>query len=297
MLMDISMPGGRYVVAISGGVDSMVLLDLLVRQADLKLIVAHYDHGIRPDSSLDRKLVQQAAQRYGLQFVYDLGNLGPNTSEATARKARYQFLYNVQGTAKAQAIITAHHQDDLAETAILNILRGTGRRGLTSLRSTDVIKRPLLGNAKSEIRQYAKDNQITWREDTTNSDTTYLRNYIRNVLIPKLDDEAYQQLLSHIKTAQDLNHQIDEQLVNHLHVQTSHTKIDRHYFVMLPNTVANEVMAAWLKKTGVKDVDKKLIHKLTQIAKTSPSNRVADVDKQFILRITSRYLALEHRDR
>src|SRR4051812_28994279 len=101
-------PAGRYVVAVSGGVDSMVLLDLLARQPDLQLTVAHLDHGIREDSIKDRQLVQQVAQTHGLPFVYNRVELGAGTSEAAARQARYEFLHQVRRNSLAQAIITAH---------------------------------------------------------------------------------------------------------------------------------------------------------------------------------------------
>src|SRR5438132_889977 len=127
--MDIALEPGTYIVAVSGGVDSMVLLDLLRTKPELKLIVAHYDHGMRPNSTADRQLVQAVSKHHGLTFIYDQGKLG-NASEATARRARYDFLHQVREASQARAIITAHHQDDLLETAILNILRGTGRRGL-----------------------------------------------------------------------------------------------------------------------------------------------------------------------
>src|SRR5690606_5271626 len=101
---------GKYVVAVSGGVDSMVLLDLLRQKPKLELIVAHFDHGIRPDSAEDRKLVQRVAKHYDLPFVYAEGKLGPKASEALAREARYAFLRRVQAEQGAEAIITAHHQ-------------------------------------------------------------------------------------------------------------------------------------------------------------------------------------------
>ena len=120
---------GTYIVAVSGGVDSIVLLDLLANQEKAKLIVAHFDHGIRNDSRDDRMFVQDLAVRYELPFVYDVGNLGQGASEAKAREARYTFLRGVRQAAGARSIITAHHEDDVLETAILNIMRGTGRKG------------------------------------------------------------------------------------------------------------------------------------------------------------------------
>ena len=133
--LDITVKPGRYVLAVSGGVDSMVLLNLLQQQPDVQLTIAHFDHGIRTDSADDRRLVQAAARFYGLPVVYHEGQLGADASEATARQARYEFLRTVRLVANAKAIITAHHQDDVLETAILNMLRGTGRRGNRSFKS------------------------------------------------------------------------------------------------------------------------------------------------------------------
>src|SRR6266540_5641084 len=149
--MKVSVKPGKYVVAVSGGVDSMVLLHMLHQGPGLQLIVAHFEHGIRPDSDSDRKLVEAAAKHYGLPFRFAHGNLGPQASEAAARQARYAFLRMVQKESGAQGVITAHHQDDLIETAIINLLRGTGRKGLSALASTDDLIRPLLAATKADI--------------------------------------------------------------------------------------------------------------------------------------------------
>src|SRR5690606_4946866 len=126
---------GHYVVAVSGGVDSMALLDMVAKQSRPKVsfTVAHFDHGIRDDSHLDRRLVGEVAQRHNLPFVYERGELGAGASEALAREARYAFLRKVQHSTGARGIMTAHHHDDVVETAVLNMLRGTGRKGLSSL--------------------------------------------------------------------------------------------------------------------------------------------------------------------
>src|SRR5689334_5856697 len=115
--MDVSLSPGSYVVAVSGGVDSMTLLDLLRQQPHLKLVVAHFDHGIRPDSYVDRQLIQDVTKRHNVPFVFDTASLGSGASEATARQARYNFLRRVHNATGAKAIVTAHHQDDLLETA------------------------------------------------------------------------------------------------------------------------------------------------------------------------------------
>jgi tRNA(Ile)-lysidine synthetase-like protein len=288
---------GTYVVAVSGGVDSMVLLDLLHDHPELKLVVAHYDHGIRPDSDQDRKLVQEAAKKYNLKFVYDKGKLGSKASEAKARRARYEFLHKVRMASNAKAVVTAHHQDDLLETAILNILRGTGRKGITSLRSTDIIKRPLLNIPKKELLKYAKDKQLIWREDDTNQDTRYKRNYVRHKIISNFSESDKKALFELIRKTHDANHDIDEHLTTHLHVQPALNQLDRHYFIMLPHIVAREVMLAWLRRHDVKDVTSRTLERLVAAAKTFKPGQQTDVDKRFIMAVGKKSLALHTLDR
>ncbi|CAN5655566.1 hypothetical protein BH23PAT1_BH23PAT1_4310 [soil metagenome] len=319
--MKIELEPGTYVVAVSGGVDSMALLHMLWQQSQLSVIsnpssveetdnrqqttdnsnrwrfvVAHFDHGIRKDSELDRKLVQHAASQHGLQFIYDEGKLGAAASEDTARQDRYKFLHKVRESASAKAIITAHHQDDVLETAILNILRGTGRRGLSSLKSTVIVKRPLLDFSKSEIINYALSKGLHWNEDPTNIDTNYLRNHIRHNIIPKLDKETAEKFLGIIKNARLQNENIDAHLANHLHMHPAIDRLDRLQFIMLPHNVASEVMAAWLRVHGVRQFDRKSIDRLVISAKTRRAGARIDVNKRLKLLLSAYSLALIEHD-
>jgi len=164
-------------VAVSGGIDSMVLLDMLAKTYDpASLVVAHFDHGIRPDSQRDATFVQQAAARYGAVFETRREELGANASEALARNRRYTFLRELAEKYQAP-IVTAHHLDDVVETAAINMTRGTGWRGVAAMSSA--VQRPLLNQEKTELVAYAKKNHITWREDSTNATDAYLRNRLR----------------------------------------------------------------------------------------------------------------------
>lgn len=167
----------RYIVAVSGGVDSVVLLHQLVVADEHELIVAHFDHGIRPDSAADARFVQALALRYGLLFVSRREELGPQASEDTARRRRYHFLRQVAEWHNGM-IATAHHCDDVIESIAINLIRGTGWRGLAVLDSPHIV-RPLLGRPKAALYRYALANRLEWVEDSTNSETTYLRNRLR----------------------------------------------------------------------------------------------------------------------
>ena len=166
----------KYIVAVSGGVDSMVLLDMMVRAGGHELIVAHFDHGIRPDSQFDARFVKEAASRHGVLFEMRREELGSQASEALARERRYVFLRSVAKKHDA-TIVTAHHLDDLVETVAINMTRGTGWRGVAALDSD--VRRPLIDIEKAALMSYAQKHAIEWREDSTNATDAYLRNRLR----------------------------------------------------------------------------------------------------------------------
>jgi len=288
--MEINIKPGKYVIAVSGGVDSIVLLDLLKQTPNLEIVVAHYDHGIRKDSADDRKFVEQVAKERSLEFYYVEGKLGSKTSEATARAKRYEFLNKIKNETKSSAIITAHHQDDLLETAIINLLRGTNRRGLSSLQSSDIL-RPLLRYPKSDLVAYAKQNNLAWQQDSTNSDPKYLRNYIRLEIIPKFTPKQRSSLLKIINGSQVSNRQIDNLLSGLIADNSKDGQILRSWFTSLPHNIAREVMSSWLRQHAI-TFDKTAIENLVIAAKTLDSGKSRDIDKRRILRVQGDYLAL-----
>ena len=230
------LPPGTYVVAVSGGVDSVVLLDLLSKQKDITIVVAHFDHGIRKESYKDARFVEDLAKKYRCPFELGSTKLG-NVGEAVAREARYTFLRDVKSQYKADAIVTAHHSDDIIETIIINIVRGTGWKGLSSLRESDEIKRPLLDSSKDQIEEYAKKHKLNWVEDETNSDEKYLRNHIRRNVLADIDQSKKQQFLDLYNDQLKLHKQIGK--------HTSVMATDRrHNYIMWPRQVALEVLRA-----------------------------------------------------
>ncbi len=302
--MDVHIAPGNYVVAVSGGVDSMVLLYALARQmvedkgleppTPWRLTVAHFDHGIRTDSAEDRKLVQQVAAQLGLPFIYIEGKLGPGASEALARERRYAFLRDVLAQTGGQAIITAHHEDDLLETVIINLLRGTGRRGLSSLKSHDDVLRPLLHMPKQELVAYARAHHIPWREDSTNQDPSYLRNYVRLHIVPRLQPERRLQLLQYARRAGEVNETLDAELALLLAGLDDEGRLPRQFFIQLPHTLAREVLAAWLRQQQA-TFDRRSIERLVVFAKTAEPGKRADIDARFFLEAGKKDILLRSR--
>ncbi len=196
-MMEVS--GAGLLLAISGGVDSAVLLDLLLA-AGIKPALAHVNYGLRgEDSDADAVLVQRLAHQHGLAF--HLRKIMPDdwpshqSIEMGARNLRYRWFARLCRDFGYQAVLTAHHLDDTLETVLLNLVRGTGLPGLggmapiTTLRFDDqelCVLRPLLGVNKKMILDYAIGNNLIWREDLSNQTDQYQRNVMRHQVLPAL---------------------------------------------------------------------------------------------------------------
>ena len=272
-------------MAVSGGVDSVVLLDLLSKLSGVGLIVAHFNHGIRSDSVQDEELVKELAHKYGLPFEVGYGRLGPGVSEDTARSARYAFLEAVKQKYQAKAIITAHHQDDVIETALLNVLRGTGRQGLTAILDNPKIVRPLTGVPKKEVIKYALSKHLRWRDDNTNVDPKYLRNYIRQNVTSKLTDEQKKSITSNIDKVAKNNKTMDQLIATFSQYIKINDNIDRQRFINLPTEVCNELVVNWLRGYKVIDIDKKTIERLNMAIKTAVAGTKHPVKKDLMLNV------------
>jgi tRNA(Ile)-lysidine synthase len=185
--------GTKIVVGVSGGPDSVCLLDALhalAKKYDLKLIVAHVNYGLRgKDSKLDEKLARKLAEKYSLPIEI-LKNKEAGKSENKLRTIRYDFFEKVSKKYKASSIAVGHNLNDQAETVLMRILRGTGLRGLGAIKfRNDNIIRPMLNIYRKEIVAYLRKNKIAYRIDKTNLGSDFTRNKIRNRLIPYLEKE------------------------------------------------------------------------------------------------------------
>ncbi len=280
--MKITVKPAKYIVAVSGGVDSVVLLDLLKECQGATLVVAHFDHGIRPDSADDAESVKRLSESCGLEFETKREELGVDASEELARKRRYLFLNDVREKHNASAIITAHHQDDVIETMMLNILRGSGRKGLSSLVSGDIV-RPLLHFSKKQITEHAVSKKITWREDSTNTNTEYLRNYIRHEVVAKLTVSQRNDLVSINNRLQLINSEIDA-IIKEI-IDTGDNKLDRYIMNSLDFKIAAEIVAQWLRDNGV-ELSKRLVQDATIFCRVGRKNAKFSVSKDKMLLVT-----------
>ena len=165
-------------------------LHSLSQKLGISIHVAHLDHGIRETSRRDAEFVKKVCEDMGVPFTIERVEVKKERGESleeAARRVRYSFLERVRKETGSDLIATAHHKDDLAETVLYRIVRGTGIRGLVGMRPKDGhLIRPLLIFTREEIEEYARENGIDFVTDETNFDRRYARNFIRHEVIPLL---------------------------------------------------------------------------------------------------------------
>lgn len=189
-----------FIVAVSGGPDSLCLLDvlfLLSRKYDFTLHIAHVNYRLRDKAAdLDEALVRERTQDYGLALsVLHPKKTGSANLEERLRELRYRFFEKIRTQKSATLIAVAHHQDDQAETFLLRLLRGSGMRGLSAMQAKNgSVVRPLIELSRADILRYLKERDITYHTDESNNESVFLRNRLRNELIPLLEKQYQPQI-------------------------------------------------------------------------------------------------------
>ena len=196
-------PDGRYLIAVSGGRDSVALLHWLHQRGYRKLVVCHLNHQLRGRSSdADARFVEQLAAQCDVDLEMGSTNVRALAAkqkisiETAAREARYKFFAQVAKQRRTQTIFLGHHADDLVETFLINLFRGSGTTGLGAIREVSkrraedvdlTIVRPFLGVWRREIDRYVGKRRLKFREDASNKNLAPLRNRIRGGIIPYLE--------------------------------------------------------------------------------------------------------------
>src|SRR5436309_5789769 len=198
-------PSKRYLIGVSGGRDSVALLHLLVANGYKKLVICHLNHQLRGAASRrDARFVEKIARNLRLDCEVGSANVGALATqsklsiESAARFARFAFFVEIARRRRCSRIFLAHHADDLVETALLNLFRGAGPGGMAAMRKFSIhrigkteltILRPLLGVWRSEIDSYVRQNELEFREDSTNATLHSSRNKIRHRILPDIEKQ------------------------------------------------------------------------------------------------------------
>ena len=193
--------GDKIVVGVSGGPDSMCLLDILIKvcqnsPSPLAIVVAHVNHMIRDEANEEEDFVKKFCEKNDIEFyakridVKKIANTNKIGTEEAGRNERYAFFEEILKKTNANKIAIAHNKNDKAETIIMNILRGTGINGLKGIEvKRDKYIRPLIECERNEIEDYCKKQNLNPRIDKSNFDNVYTRNKIRNIVIPYIKKE------------------------------------------------------------------------------------------------------------
>ncbi len=220
-------PNDSILVGVSGGIDSVSLLDLLVRYG-FNPVIAHCNFSLRgQESDGDEALVTELSHRYNVPFekirfnTTEYAKKHQISIEMAARDLRYDWFRRVADRRNCKWIAVAHHRDDNIETFFLNLIRGTGINGLSGMKSVSgSLIRPLLFASREEIVSYAKQNSLQYRNDSSNDDTVFLRNKIRHEILPsleKINPSLRSHLVQTIQNLEDVSKIFQEKVETFIH--------------------------------------------------------------------------------
>jgi tRNA(Ile)-lysidine synthase len=287
-------PGQSVLLAVSGGVDSMVMLHLFSRCLDslnLQLSVLHVNHQLRGEESMgDEQFVQEMSDTYGIPCTSNRIDVLSHahklhlSKQLAARQLRYQCFEKIRSQGRADVVATAHHADDNAETVLLNILRGTGIHGLAGIplkREEGCIIRPLLFATRKEIEAYAASRKIQFRTDSSNRSLMYRRNELRNKIIPILQSRTPHlvQTLNHVAVRmQDVNEKmrrIVDQSIQSMVQRDSmgNMLLDLEILKRHPDFLWDEIFVGLLQQLNIEPTEKK-VHALHRLCMQPTGRRV-----------------------
>ena len=281
----------KLILAVSGGVDSMALL-AMYKQADI--VVVHIDHGTRKSSAEDADFMRQKCQELGVKFYETKLGLGEGVSEELARKKRYEFLKTIQEK-EGGTLCTAHHLDDVLESITINLIRGTGWRGLTPFYGDELVRPFIISKLrKQDVLKFAGEQNICFRQDPTNCEAAYLRNRVRGKMV-ELDKTARADIVNLFEKQNELRRKI-EKLVTELAKQTVVGKNfhKKELFLTADEKVAIEVLREICLMHGYSLTRKQLTDFLAAI-KTYAPHKKFNLPKNHFVTILKNYIMFEEK--
>jgi tRNA(Ile)-lysidine synthase len=268
-----------YLVGVSGGRDSVTLLHYLIEAGYRKLIVCHLDHRLRGQQSrADARFVKKLAQEHNLEIemgvtdVRVLAGKEKSSIETAARDARYRFFAEVARRRRCRTVFLGHHADDLAETFLINLFRGTGTAGLAGMREVAVhrvgklelkVVRPFLSIWRAAIDEYVAAHHLKFREDVTNKSLVPLRNRVRQKIIPLLEKHFGRPIRKSIWRAASLASEeegfFEELLPRKL---SPRTQLAIEPLRAMPVAVQRRMLHGWLRAGNVSGVSFDLVERV-----------------------------------
>jgi tRNA(Ile)-lysidine synthase len=306
--------GGSIVVAVSGGADSMSLLlaldDLRKRKKlDLRIVAAHFDHKLRPDSRSDFEFVAGFSKERGFELIHGEWHRQPGGNlEQGARNARYEFLSNSARKLKAGYVITAHTMNDQAETFLINLIRGSGTAGLGGIKpirefnfdSLDattsmgdprlpfqetavILGRPLINWAKRrDTENFCLENEVDFRRDPMNEDLNFRRVWVRKVLIPMLQEANPKIVETLCQTAEMLRSgpPLEANSADSVRQKLPETgNLDLKHLKTLDTSHLYPVLRDWIKlhRGNIRGIGHKHVEAIDRLIHSPKSGRIAEL--------------------
>lgn len=263
-------PNPKLLLAFSGGLDSTVLLQLLVetnKTLPFQLTVQHVHHGLSPNADAWADFCAETCKKLNIPFALSQIKINKNSglgTEAAAREARYKALLE----SEADFILLAHHQDDQAETLLLQLARGAGVKGLAGMGSVNnKLLRPLLDAPRSALEAYAKLHHLTWIEDESNLDTKFDRNFMRHEILPKLEKQypAIRQTISRAsKNMAEASALLDEIAAEDVKSCTQNTALNLALLQKLSAPRVHNALRFWLLQNNCDNPSAAQLSQMTQ---------------------------------
>ena len=281
----------KLILAVSGGVDSMALL-AMYKQADI--VVAHIDHGTRKSSAEDADFVRRKCQELGVKFYETKLELGEGVSEELARKKRYEFLKTIQEK-EGGTLCTAHHLDDVLESIAINLIRGTGWRGLTPFYGDELVRPFIISKMwKRDVLKFTGEHGVCFRQDPTNYEADYLRNRVREKMA-ELDETTRVNIIYLFEKQNKLREKI-EKSVTELAKQTVVGKNfhKKELFLVADEKAALEVLREICLMRGHGLTRKQLGDFLLAI-KTYAPHKKFNLPKNHLVTILKNYIMFEEK--
>lgn len=213
--------GDKIVLAVSGGPDSLFMLNILNKlktKMNFEIVVCHVNHMIREEASEDERFVKNYCKEIGIECyikridVKEYANINKIGTEEAGRIVRYDFFEEILNKTNSNKIAVAHNRNDKVETIIMNLLRGTGilgLKGIEPIRDNKYI-RPIIEIERKDIEKYCEENKLNPRIDKTNFENTYTRNKIRNIIIPYIEKEFNPNIVEGISRLSEIASEEDE---------------------------------------------------------------------------------------
>ena len=287
----------EYILAVSGGLDSLVLLEVMsVIRPQAKLKVLYYHHGDHPEQKRFRdeslEIVKQKSLQIGnAEFIFSK-SATELLSEDEMRKARWHFLR--QHRDQNQPILTAHHQDDRIETLTLNLIRGTAEQGLLGFQVwNQEIFRPFLHKNKYELQRYAETRNLKWSNDPSNLSMDYRRNWLRETWFKELENKIpgayhnYSKSLLHL--VDQLSHQNSFRL--HFYQEKADNGLDRSWYLGLSDKEQLKALALFLKNNGTHGMTRGQLEEIKKRLDKNQNDITFEIIRKWVINATQIMLA------